>query len=225
MFFWKKKQSPEIPPAISYDHHRICVEKGGETKVLSPKQFEQEFAVRYNPRLDFCARRDFFTIYRKAARDREKGILSARQLWLGTYFQQELDAPAVPPVRLRWIDDALGWGVFAERDLSPMTYIGEYAGQVRRKKRADRRNAYCFQYAIADGEATSYTIDAFAQGGIVRFINHSESANLMSALAIHQNIPHIVLFVSRKVLKGQQLCFDYGSDYWKKRPKPRQLGG
>lgn len=219
--FWKK--DIVLPPVQSIHDHRILIEKDGVTELLSSSEIAKKFGIVYLPQLDFPCWADFAKISRKIAQFHKKGYLDHQQLWLGAYFQKEILSPPNPPVRLRFIDDTVGWGVFAEEDLKPLTFIGEYGGSVRRKKRADSQNAYCFQYAIVSGESTRFTIDARDQGGIVRFINHSASPNLMSALATHQNLSHIVLFAHRSIRKGEQLFYDYGPDYWHKRSKPRAL--
>jgi hypothetical protein len=222
MIFWKKTTAQDLPSRSVYDHHRILVEKDSKISSLSPSELQKNFGIVYLPNLAFPCMSDFDAICRKVAKYRKKGFLDQKQLWLGAYFQKEIEECAMAPVRLRWIDNHVGWGVFAEEDLKPMRYIGEYAGNVRRKKRSDVHNAYCFQYAIVEDESTPYTIDALDQGGIVRFINHSSSPNLMSALATKQNLCHIVLFASRLIRKGEQLCYNYGPDYWKKRIPPQK---
>jgi|GEM_PF-1025918 len=212
-----------IFPSVNFDHHRIVVEKNEKISVLSPSEMEALFQIIYLPCIQFQKSKEFISLYRKTEKYHKKGLLEQRQLWLGSYFRKEIQFPSIPPIRLRWIDDKIGWGVFAEQDLSSMQYIGEYAGIVRRKKRADSKNAYCFQYSLISGESSHYTIDALNHGGIVRFINHSSRPNLMSALATHQNFSHIVIFAARPIKKGEQLCYDYGPDYWKRRLPPQEL--
>lgn len=220
LFFWKKPSVQEQLYRVPFNHHRIPVEKDGHTTILTVSEIEKQFGIKYFPQLDFLAWSDFLKVNRKTARFHQKGYLDQKQLWLGTYFRKEILFPEIPPVRLRWVDEISGWGVFADQDLKPMTLIGEYAGQVRSKQRADNRNAYCFQYAIVSDENTRLTIDAKDQGGVVRFINHSSAPNLTSALATFQNLSHVVFFTNRWIKKGEQLCYDYGSSYWKKRNHP-----
>lgn len=223
LFSWKNPPIAAPPVLQRYGHHRIQVEKNSERKELSLPEIENNLGILYVPQLDFQKQTDFFWISRKIARFHERGGLDRKQLWLGAYFQKEILTPAIPLVYLRWMDDAIGWGVFAMQDLKPMTYIGEYAGQVRRKCRSDSKNAYCFQYSIISGEPTRFTIDARNQGGLSRFINHSGTPNLASALATCQNLSHIILFTIRSIRQGEQLCYDYGPDYWAKRCKPKVL--
>ena len=223
LLFWKKTPMPEPEPRRSWNHHQLMIEKDGEIAQIGPQELERRCRIIYNPQLDFLKKAQQFSVMRKTMNYHEKGLLDPQQMWLGAYFQKEIDSLVLPPVRLKWISDAIGWGVFAERDLKPMEFIGEYAGRVRRKMRSDKKNAYCFQYTIVNGDQTPYTVDAMDQGGLTRFINHSDHPNLKSALATLRQLSHVILFVSRPIQKGEQLCYDYGIDYWKKRGKPQNF--
>lgn len=223
LFFWKKDHFHARSIRPDWNHHSFRIERDGESEKMSAHQLEKAFGITYHPQLEFPSWKDYEAISRQVQKYRKKNFLDHQQLWLGTYFQKEIISPILPSVYLRWIDEKLGWGIFAERDLKPMEFIGEYAGIVRRKQRVDSKNSYCFQYAIVCDETTKYTIDAQNQGGIVRFINHSDSPNLMSALATHQDLCHVVLFVSRPIKKGEQISYNYGPDYWSKRSKPSSL--
>jgi hypothetical protein len=202
---------------------QILVEKDGQERKLTTAELEKELSFSYVPQLDFLKWAYFQSITKKTAKFHKEGVLSPEQLWLGVYFQNEILSGGLPPVRLRWIDDKVGWGVFAERDLKPLDYIGEYSGLLRKRKRADRTNAYCFEYVMIKGEGTRYTIDALDQGGIVRFINHSFKPNLMCGIATVHYLSHVILYAVKPILKGEQLLYDYGPDYWNGRLPPAAL--
>lgn len=136
-------------------------------------------------------------------------------VWLGAYFHREILHQILPDVSIRWIDPIMGWGVFANRDFKKMEFIAEYTGIVRKKSSADRKNSYCFEYI------DSTNIDASLQGGVSRYINHSFTPNLASALAYLDGSARIILYTKEPILKNAQLCYDYGSDYWKHRAMPR----
>lgn len=153
----------------------------------------------------------------------KKGELTRQQLWFGAYFRKEIESLFIPDIEIRFINKTLGYGVFAKRDFSKLEFIAQYSGLVRKSRRSDRMNAYCFEYLLANGVKTAYTVDAQDQGGIGRMINHSENPNLQSSLATIDFLNHIVLITSRPVKKGEQLCYDYGPDYWSHREKPIHL--
>jgi SET domain-containing protein len=104
-----------------------------------------------------------------------------------------------------------------------MQFIAEYTGLLRKRSKADTKNAYCFEYVVAQGFDSGYTIDAQEQGSIARYINHSEKANLNSALATLEGLSHVILYAKEPIAKGTQLCYDYGPDYWSKRTAPVAL--
>lgn len=162
-------------------------------------------------------------VLKSCAKLEKKGDVPIEQSWFGKYYQKELSEKADPDVIIRWIDPVLGWGVFAARNFQPMEFIAEYVGKVRKKLKVDSQNSYCFEYILAPGTSSSYTVDAMDQGGVSRYINHSASPNLNSALANFDNTAHIIFHTNRAVAKDEQLCYDYGLDYWSTRTKPISL--
>jgi SET domain-containing protein len=154
---------------------------------------------------------------------RQKNLFSQSQNWLGVYFKNEILSDYMPDVTIRWIDNKIGWGVFANRDFKKMQFVAVYSGNLRKKSKKDSKNSYCFEYVIAEGIATSYTIDALDCGGVSRFINHSTNANLSSSVATVSNRSYIILYTKKSIAKGEQLCYDYGPDYWSKRSKPLEI--
>ena len=124
----------------------------------------------------------------------------------------------VANVSIRWIDDDVGYGVFAEEDFEAGTYIGEYTGQVRTLNRwRPDSNAYCLQYPTRLFSWKYFIIDAFKEGNETRFINHNDVPNLQLSCAVDRGLSHLIFFTNRKVKKGEELTFDYGPDFWRHR--------
>jgi len=141
--------------------------------------------------------------------------------WLSTYFRQELLASkASPGICLRWINGTMGWGIFAKRDLPSFEYIAEYTGIVRKRTSHDRKNAYCFEYPLRESGDSSYVIDAQDTGSVARYINHSNTPNAASLCVHIEGFNHIVLYTLKTISKGEEICYDYGPDYWKARGTP-----
>ena len=160
-------------------------------------------------------------ILKKTARLHQKYPLDRARLWISTYFQKELLAGEFPPVSLRWIDEEMGWGVFADKDFASMEFIAEYTGIVRERRKEDGENSYCFEYLILPDMDVDYLIDAQDQGGISRYINHSFTPNSLRLHDRRRKVSHIIFFTKRAIQAGEQLFYDYGPNYWKKRKKPR----
>ncbi|MES2273479.1 MAG: SET domain-containing protein [Chlamydiota bacterium] len=222
MFSFFKSKKIQLP-SLRRAQGSILIEKEGIERCVSIEEFENLTGTKFIPHLDFEDSGVFSDLSRRGLKLHKKGELTQEQLWLGSYFQKELLFPEVPSVVIRWIDSTIKWGVFANRDFKKMEFIAEYTGKVRQRKRADSKNAYCFEYIAAAGFKTPYLIDALEQGGISRYLNHSEAPNLKSSLATYQNISHIVLYAGKFIPKGTQLCYDYGPDYWAHRTAPLNL--
>lgn len=197
----------------------MIIEKDG--KVLSLQDFVKLTGAPFVSPLLFSEPAILNDIQERYTKLLKKGELTREQMWFGAYFKKEIEEQPLPKVSIRWINPTVGWGVFAERDFNKMHFIAEYGGTVRRKRSSDDKNAYCFEYVVAQGHATPYNIDAEVQGGLARYINHSDRPNLQSTLATFEGISHVILIVKEPVKAGEQLCYDYGDDYWRHRPKPQ----
>ncbi len=192
-----------------------------EGKSLTLQEFEKQTGAHWIPALDFDNFHTFQKITKKTLTLHKKGELTLEQLWLGRYFQKELFSNYIPEeIAIRWIDENLGWGVFALRDFKKNEFIAEYVGKVRKREKADIKNAYCFEHLITHSVHSSYTIDALEQGGPSRYMNHSQNPNCNSSLATLDNLSHVIISTNRAIAKGEQLCYDYEPDYWSKRKAP-----
>jgi hypothetical protein len=202
----------------------IEVEKEGEREILSAAQWEALTGAILTLHLDFSDVSLMHKIEKKIQTAHQKERLGRNQLWWGSYFKQEILNPALTSsFRLQWIDSQVGWGVFAARLIKKMEWIGEYTGKVRKRKNSDKKNAYCFEYLIAQGEDSPYVVDAQEQGSLVRYINHSLEDNLTSTLATCNGCNHIILFAKQPIPAGAQLFYDYGPNYWAHRADPKKL--
>ena len=188
---------------------------------MPPFLIEQRTKIPFVPHLEFESFSLYRKILKKTARLHRDSSIGLERLWLSAYFRKELIAYRFPDVSLQWVDEEMGWGVFAKRSFSPMEFIAEYSGIVRGRRKGDEHNSYCFEYLLLPDEATDYLIDAETQGGIGRYINHSHLPNLSSSMVVCDGVSHIILYCSKPIKAGEQLFYDYGPDYWKKRKPPR----
>lgn len=224
----------------------ICVELEGNQHWLSPVEFEEITGVKFISSLEMendsvCQKvhrlgeklekkrklstskiRRFFAQFSSAV-SLVKKELRIEQFWRGQYYYKEIVSPSFSSVFLRKINPSIGWGVFAARCLKPREYIAEYTGVIRKRRRSDHYNAYCFEYMAEPGRLTSFIIDAKERSGIARYINHSEKPNLEPMLATIGLQTHLILLTTRAIQVGEQLCYDYGPAYWKKRSPPVTL--
>ena len=124
---------------------------------------------------------------------------------------------------IRFIDHLVGFGVFAEQKIPAFSFIGEYVGEIRKKnKKEDSDNLYVFRY-LRVGLFEPLVIDAKYKGNFTRFINHSIRPNLSAKWIVQDGVYHIILVANRAIDKGEQLTYDYGIGYWRRRAKPLEL--
>ena len=187
------------------------------------KQIAEKIGIQWVLQLEFESPELLHTIQEKVKELYAKGKISTRELWLGSYYSQELQNAHFPDVRISWINSQVGWGVFAGRNLKKGEWIGEYCGLVRKRHKKDRLNAYCFEYRLSQETITKYLIDAEHQGNLSRFINHSSDPNLITDLVFCNGLPHVILTVKKPIAKDEQLLYDYGSDYWSYQGLPLNL--
>jgi SET domain-containing protein len=197
---------------------------GNTTSIHSPNDFETVFNIRYLPSLCFQNEKTQKKIEKQCARAAHKERITTHQKWLGQYYSREILGHIPLDLTIAWIDEKIGYGVWTNQDISAQTYIGEYTGVLRKRTFFGRwKNRYCFDYNIGEGRNSSYVIDAQDSGNHTRFINHSFKPNLEPVSVYFQGLIHIIIFASKAIASGTQLCYDYGEDYWKRRDEPKNL--
>lgn len=196
---------------------KIQVEKEGIIHELSIAKFEKLMGIEYLPNFIFYSFKELkqlISFHKKAHR---KNWISHEEKWRGIYFQKELIEDIHPNIVIKWMGPHKGYGLFANEDLKKGKWIGQYTGVLRKFHfRKDQKNAYCFEYF----SKSSFTIDAKDKGNLTRFINHSYQPNLTPRLIFLEPFLHIVFLTSQAIKKGDELTYDYGIDYWKKRETP-----
>jgi hypothetical protein len=136
----------------------------------------------------------------------------------GAVLHKKMAEGRVANVAIKWIDDEIGYGVFAREDIPSQAFIGEYTGVIKQVSRfRPNLNAYCMHYPTKFFSYNYFVIDAQEAGNEMRFLNHSDRPNLKPMCVIDDGLQHIVLFASKPIASGEQLTFNYGRDYWKRR--------
>ena len=192
-------------------------------KSVSISQWQDIFKAAWQPTLIFSADQICDKIAKKCQKALTGQLLERRQIWLGTYFSKEINQGFVPQVAIAWIGEEIGYGVFAEQLFSPGDFVGEYVGVLRpRQKKQDERNNYCFEYRVGSWKSP-YLIDAEAMGNHTRFINHSLTSNLEPVFVYLAGAMHLIFIAKTAIVQGEQLTYDYGELFWKKKKPPIPL--
>lgn len=197
---------------------KVLFKDSSEIETISYAELEKRLSIRYLRSLKFQKEPFLKKTLKESKKALKRKDLSMRENWLGVRFKKELTENFEPNVSIRWIDDILGYGIFAEEDIPAGAFLGEYTGIIRkRRRRHDRKNDYCFEYTIGDWVYNPFIIDAQEQGNFTRFINHSQEPNVES-LSVHaNNIMHIIFVAAEPIKSGKQLRYHYGDTFWKKR--------
>lgn len=113
---------------------------------------------------------------------------------------------------IKWVDDEIGYGLFAGRSFKPGEFIGEYSGIIKNAKDSSDDNRYNIIYFR--NRKNSYYIDAQDYGNHMRFMNHSSFGNVMGVHMYCQGIRRTIFIAWTPIQPGDQLLFDYGKNYW-----------
>lgn len=185
--------------------------------------FDQKFGITYQNTLTFEDETYLDIIKGKCQKMLGKNDVQAENNWFLALYEEEFRKKMAPKIEVRWINHRLGYGIFAIETIPSMTYVGEYAGLVRKRKgRRDRFNDYAFGYTIAR-KNTKFMIDAKEQGNLMRFVNHSDEPNTTSHWLIVDNLCHMAFFTNKAITAGHQLTYDYGPYYWRSRSDPKLI--
>jgi SET domain-containing protein len=159
-------------------------------------------------------------ISRRTRRLLQKKKIPTQNDWLVALYENQMHAMPEEVLEIRWINRDIGYGVFAKKDLPEYTFIGEYTGLVRRRKLfGDHKNNYCFRYQIGP-YLSRFVIDAKFKGNSTRMINHCDDPNAKPhSLITSDGIAHIIICTNRFIAKGEELTYDYGPEFWRRRRK------
>jgi len=193
-------------------------------KAYTIQELEVHLKFTYLPHLTFETQTDRQDIKERGIAKWKNNLVSIESQELGTKFIKKINDAYIPDVSIRWMNDSLGYGLFAEENLDAWRYVGEYTGIVRKNNRRylEPLNNYCYEYPVQDHIGRSFVIDA-TQGNLTRFINHSFKPNLMPIHVFYEGFYHLIFLSLRPIEKGEQLCYNYGHTYWYTREKPIEI--
>ncbi|KAG0715222.1 Histone-lysine N-methyltransferase trr [Chionoecetes opilio] len=108
-----------------------------------------------------------------------------------------------------------GLGLYAARDIEKNTMIIEYIGEIIRselaevrEKRYEAMNRGIYMFRLDDQRV----VDATVTGGLARYINHSCGPNCYTETIEVERDMKILIISNRKILRGEELAYDYKFD-------------
>lgn len=190
---------------------------------ITLEEIEKKLNFQYLEHLEFESPEMLRWIAKKSLKSLKKESSRQMNRWVLALHKKAILNPSRGHIYIRYIDPSLGYGIFAAKDIPALTYIGEYTGTVKRKKRKKYRfNDYIFGY-MTGPKNSPFIIDAKEKGNFTRFINHSDEPNLTSRWVVEGGITRIIVFSNKFIPAGSQITYDYGKYYWRSRPNPKLL--
>ena len=208
--------TPESSRKDQSDSHFIKFARRGdpEIKIYSVKEFMAATGLVYLSELEFQDEEVLERIRMQCAHALAIGSIGKDSRWLGALHAEKMRNHSIADVSIRWIDETIGYGLFAEKDIAAWEYIGEYTGLVRRLNLIFANiNEYCFGYPTSAMSFRKHIIDALNHGNEIRYINHSESPNSESMGVLFDNILHIIVRAVQDIPASTEIVYDYTGNY------------
>ena len=192
----------------------------GEIKSLTLDYFKKIFNVDYLFDLHFESVSSLKRIEKQCKRALNNGFIDHECQWLGSYYRSQINNCSVHPVYIRWIDETLGYGLFAAKKIKAGSFIGQYTGFVRRRRFFKASiNDYCFSYPTSCLHWIKHSVDALQLGNEMRFANHSDQPNSESTAVWTAPILRVAIRALQDIPKDQQITYNYDESYWNCRQK------
>ena len=122
---------------------------------------------------------------------------------------------------VRYLDDSMGRGLFAEERCREGDFIGEYTGLIQKASRCrpvkDQLGGYATDYSWTYPEKKrfrSLEVNGRLNGNETRFINHSFTPNCRMEHTLIEGRWVLFLVAAREILPDEQFTVDYGEEYW-----------
>lgn len=122
------------------------------------------------------------------------------------------------PMYLKWISNAIGYGIFANRFIKEGDFIGEYCGILRPVNTVHDNLDYAWYYTLDGPDNEKLVVDGKHYGNELRFINHHNDPNTMRIDVFGKDgIFHVCYIASKNIAKDEQLTVSYGDGYFTSR--------
>lgn len=208
------------PTAHSHTMFKVQFKEMKSVSTIGLIEFEKKFHLVFRPFLTFPSYRELETVIRNCPYLLRLESFMGPRSQLEVDYQNKLQCGDFADTSIKWINSELGYGLFADEDLSEKSFVGEYTGIVRQVSRNHPKlNGYCFHYPTRFWSSNYFVIDALHEGNLTRFINHHAHPNLQPLWLVNRGLLHLIFITKQFIAAGSELTFNYGSDYWLHRKK------
>jgi SET domain-containing protein len=199
------------------DFRMIKFVRRGENSLIeyTVEEFEEATGLKYLSALEFENGTVLERIKTQCSRAARNGMISKESRWLGTLHADKVRNRVLADVSIRWIDETIGYGLFAESDMLKGDFIGEYTGVVRRCNLLfDNTNDYCFAYPTSVLTFKKHVIDSSEKGNQLRYANHSDTPNCEARGILVDGVLHIILQAIQDIPTSSEIRFEYSAIHW-----------
>lgn len=138
-------------------------------------------------------------------------------------LQAQINHQFQTPIYLKYINDIVGFGAFADASIKELDLVGEYTGYLCVEQEFDQEVDATYSIDVGNfykdelGTGTQLYVDARKSGNFMRFMNHSYEPNVHSLSVYNPSdgLWHVMMYANRYIPKDSQLLIDYGSGFWK----------
>lgn len=204
---------PMANPSLKVKHPIKCISIGRDLpNDYGVSDFENLTSISFIPHLLFENKKTYEEVKDLCKKAVDTGKISIRAELLGIAYRHEIRDGFVNEVYIKWINNRIGFGLFANKNFEKGEFIGEYVGLVRRCTYLFANvNPYCFRYPLYRIGFWIYTIDAQDFCNETSFINHSDSPNCDAVVTINNDLLHVCVITNKAIEKGSQLTYEYGN--------------
>jgi len=109
---------------------------------------------------------------------------------------------------LAWINEEVGWGVYAAKDYLPGDYIVRYGGMLEEEEKVESKS-YNLMVSFE-----GYVLSALQHRNLGGMVNHSFFPNAETQCVFEKGAEQAILTAKEYIPKGKQILIDYSSSYW-----------
>lgn len=126
----------------------------------------------------------------------------------------------VAPIYIKWVNDKIGYGCFANVDIPEGNLISEYVGEIIPKNKIASK-IWSWKYPSM-GEFSSkfpkkISLNCFRYANETRFVNHGSDPNCKTLFIYTDGAWRLLYVAKRFIKKDEEILVNYGKIYWRKR--------
>lgn len=217
----------EMVEMLGLSHsRRFKVLKKGESEVVEMgiSEYESFFQTKYVASVISSSHQELYKLIKKCPKIVKTGDTGSAMRALFEENREKIKSGYVADSTIKWIDEGMGYGLFANVPIKKGEMVGEYTGLlIVRHMLTKYSGDYFMRYPHFSFGLMHYTLDADRFGNEMRFANHNYTPNMQPTVALEKGLSHSVLIALRDIEPGEQLTYDYGEDYWSRRDPPRDF--